>query len=188
MHAADEELEADDGVDDDDEEHEQRDVQQRHHRLHDGVEHDVKTWGKHRGGGRRCRGVTPKPPKSPSRGGGVSLTGHAGDEAQRAQHAESAQGFDVEAARFAAHVVSVARFVRHLLQDDAEQPGEVTERGQRHTGPGPCGVPEMCGGVFEFFCVCGYRHTHTPPMENTDLEMGPWKRLGNRNSELLNMK
>ena len=45
VHAANEELEADDGVDDDDEEHQQGDVQQRHHGLHDGVEDDVEAWG-----------------------------------------------------------------------------------------------------------------------------------------------
>lgn len=44
VHAADEELETDDGVDDDDEENQQGDVQQRHHGLHDGVEDDVETW------------------------------------------------------------------------------------------------------------------------------------------------
>lgn len=37
MHLPGKEFEADDGVDDDDEDDKQRDVQQRHHRLQDGV-------------------------------------------------------------------------------------------------------------------------------------------------------
>ena len=43
MHASDEELQADDGVDDDDEEDQQGDVQQGHHGLHDGVQHNLQT-------------------------------------------------------------------------------------------------------------------------------------------------
>lgn len=45
VHASKEQLESDDGVDDDDEEHEQRDVQQRHQRLQDGIEHYVQACG-----------------------------------------------------------------------------------------------------------------------------------------------
>lgn len=41
VHASQEQLESDDGVNDDDEEHQQSDVQQRHQRLHDGIEHYV---------------------------------------------------------------------------------------------------------------------------------------------------
>ena len=44
MHPADEELQADDVVDDDDEEHQQGDVEQRNHRLHDGVQDNLQAW------------------------------------------------------------------------------------------------------------------------------------------------
>lgn len=128
VHAADEELEADDGVDDDDEEDEEGDVQQRHHGLHDGVEDDVETCGEKR----RKEGLTrvrapPKtmifPPKNcdipPPK---TDLTGDAGDEAEGPEDAEGAQGFDVETPRFAAHVVGFAGFVGRLFQDDAEEP------------------------------------------------------------------
>lgn len=57
------------------------------------------------------------------------LTGNPGDEAEGPQDAEGAQSFDVEAARFAAHVVSLTGFVGHLLQDDAEKPEGDNEGG-----------------------------------------------------------
>ena len=41
VHASDEELQTDDGVDDDDEEYQQSDVEQGNHGLHDGVQHDL---------------------------------------------------------------------------------------------------------------------------------------------------
>ena len=44
MHPAYEELQADDGVDDDDEHDQHTDVEQRHHGLHDGVQHNLQTW------------------------------------------------------------------------------------------------------------------------------------------------
>lgn len=43
VHAPDEQLQPDDGVDDDDEEDQQGDVEQRNHGLHDGVQHDLQT-------------------------------------------------------------------------------------------------------------------------------------------------
>ena len=46
MHLADEELQADDGVDDDDEEHEEGDVQEGDHGLDDGVQDHLQAWGR----------------------------------------------------------------------------------------------------------------------------------------------
>lgn len=44
MERAGEKLQPDDSVDDDDEHDEKSDVEQRHHSLHDGVQHHLKTW------------------------------------------------------------------------------------------------------------------------------------------------
>lgn len=41
VHPADEQLQTDDGVDDDDEHDQHADVQQGHHGLHDGVQHNL---------------------------------------------------------------------------------------------------------------------------------------------------
>lgn len=46
MHLPREQLQTDDGVDDDDEDDQQCDVQQRHHRLQDRVQHDLQAWRK----------------------------------------------------------------------------------------------------------------------------------------------
>lgn len=43
VHASNEELQTDDGVDDDDKENQQGNVEQGNHGLHDGVEHDLQT-------------------------------------------------------------------------------------------------------------------------------------------------
>ena len=53
-----EEFESDDGVDDHDEENEQGDVQQRKHRLDDGVQHHLKTCDKHVRVGKERKGKT----------------------------------------------------------------------------------------------------------------------------------
>lgn len=45
VHSSEEQLESDDGVNDNDEEHQQGNVQKRHKRLHDGIEHYVQTCG-----------------------------------------------------------------------------------------------------------------------------------------------
>lgn len=41
MHLPNEELQADDGIDDDNEEHEQSNVQQRNHGFNNGVQHNL---------------------------------------------------------------------------------------------------------------------------------------------------
>lgn len=41
VHSAYEELQTNDGIDDDDEENQQSNVEQRNHRLHDGVQHNL---------------------------------------------------------------------------------------------------------------------------------------------------
>lgn len=43
VHASNEELQTDDGVDDDDKENQQGNVKQGNHGLHDGVQHDLQT-------------------------------------------------------------------------------------------------------------------------------------------------
>lgn len=43
VHPADEKLQANDGVDDDDKHDQHADVQERHHGLHDGVQHNLET-------------------------------------------------------------------------------------------------------------------------------------------------
>lgn len=43
VHASNEELQTDDGVDDDDKENQQGNVEQGNHGLHDGVQHDLQT-------------------------------------------------------------------------------------------------------------------------------------------------
>lgn len=43
MHPADEQLQADDGVDDDDEHDQHTDVQKGDHGFHDGVQHNLQT-------------------------------------------------------------------------------------------------------------------------------------------------
>lgn len=45
MHASEEQLESNDGINDNDEEHEKCDVQQGHQRLHDRIEHYVQACG-----------------------------------------------------------------------------------------------------------------------------------------------
>lgn len=43
VHASYEELQTNDGIDDDDKEDQQSNVEQRNHRLHDGVQHNLQT-------------------------------------------------------------------------------------------------------------------------------------------------
>lgn len=45
VHSSEEQLESDDGVNDNDEKHQQGNVQQRHKRFHDGIEHYVQACG-----------------------------------------------------------------------------------------------------------------------------------------------
>lgn len=89
-------------------------------------------WQETGGGGSH---LPPHPQKSRARRyrPKTNLTGDAGDEAEGPEDAEGAQGFDVEAPRFPAHVVGFAGFVGHLLQDDAEKPeGDFGEGGYLH--------------------------------------------------------
>lgn len=79
----------------------------------------------------RTRGAGECTDKSPP----PQLTGNPGDEAEGPQDTEGAQSFDVEAAWFAAHVVSLTGFVGHLLQDDAEKPEGDNEGGGREGRP-----------------------------------------------------
>ena len=44
VHFPGEEFQANDGVDHDDEDDQERNVQQRNHRLDDGIQHDLQTW------------------------------------------------------------------------------------------------------------------------------------------------
>ena len=64
VHASEEQLEPDDGVNDDDKEHEKCNMQQRHQRLHDGIEHYVQACGE-RGVGNVGAGSAQRPSRSP---------------------------------------------------------------------------------------------------------------------------
>lgn len=64
VHASEEQLQSDDGVNDDDKEHKKCDMQQRHQSLHDGIEHYVQAC-KERGVGKVGVGSA-QPPTPPT--------------------------------------------------------------------------------------------------------------------------
>lgn len=71
MHASEEQLESDDGVNDNDKQHQQGNVQQRHKRLHDRIEHYVQACG----GEGRAQRIRLQPGTPPPTRGRIHLLG-----------------------------------------------------------------------------------------------------------------
>lgn len=121
VHSSDEELQTNDGVDDDDKENQQSDVEQRDHRLHDGVQHDLETWRTNK------RTEVEQPIRHSgalSSLSGPELTGNSRNQPEGPQDPEGPQSFDIQASRFTWNMMGgrlLARLVSHRLQDDTEQ-------------------------------------------------------------------
>lgn len=124
VHASEEQLESDDGINNDDEEHEQSDVQQRYQRLHDGIEHYVQACGERglREVGAGSVQSSSRSPSLPSTPGGVTLTRDSRHQPQWPQHPKCPQRLHIEAPRLPSSMRSISRPSGALLQQHAEQP------------------------------------------------------------------
>lgn len=120
VHPADEELQADDGVDYDDKHDQHADVQQGDHGFHDGVQHNLQTW--------QSRALSSQRGDQQETIINENHTWHSRNETQRSQHPERSEGFHVQTSRLPRSVMGLSRFmVCHALCHHAEQAAQTNK-------------------------------------------------------------